>query len=186
MAESDFPGAATKPSPPWWKQNFLLRKLPYIIVLALTILGVAYTSMWHQPLVGYWEFLALLTGVVCVATGWPDASDRGARFRLVWTQAAHWAAILVAMNIVLTSTVQRMLTGPATGLALLLLLALGTFLAGLHISFELCFLGVTMALAVPVIAWLKQSALFLVLAGAAIIGLAITFWRRGRGERAAL
>jgi hypothetical protein len=90
------------------------------------------------------------------------------------------------MNIVLTSTVQRMLTGPATGLALLLLLALGTFLAGLHISFELCFLGVTMALAVPAIAWLKQSALFLVLAGAAVIGLAITFWRRGRGERAAL
>ena len=34
-----------------------LRELPYIIVLVLTLLGVAYTSISHQPLIGFWEFL---------------------------------------------------------------------------------------------------------------------------------
>ena len=34
------------------KARFWLRKLPYIAVLALTILGVAYTSVSHQPLIG--------------------------------------------------------------------------------------------------------------------------------------
>jgi hypothetical protein len=33
-----------------------------------------------------------------------------------------------------------------------------------------------MAFAVPAIAWLKQSALFLVLAAVLLIGLGITFW----------
>jgi hypothetical protein len=43
--------------------SFLRRQLPYISVLGLAIVGVAYTNMAHQPLVGYWEFLALATGV---------------------------------------------------------------------------------------------------------------------------
>jgi hypothetical protein len=75
-----------------------------------------------------------------------------------------------------------MVPSPATSLALLLLLALGTFLAGIHVSWQICVLGVVMALLVPAIAWLKGSALFLVLAIAAGIGLGSMFWRR-RGER---
>jgi hypothetical protein len=79
---------------------------------------------------------------------------------------------------VLLPRVQMMLTGPATGLTLLMLLALGTFLAGIHISWQICFLGFAMALAVPAIVWLKQSVLFIVLGAAAVIALGITFWRR--------
>jgi len=52
----------------------------------------------------------------------------------------------------------------ASSLVLLMLLALGTFLAGINLlSVQICFLGLAMALAVPAIAWLKQSALFLLL-----------------------
>src|SRR5580704_4278405 len=53
----------------------LRRQLPYILVLGLAIVGVAYTNMAHQPLVGYWEFLALATGVVCVVAEWPKLHD---------------------------------------------------------------------------------------------------------------
>ena len=42
-----------------------------------------------------------------------------------------------------------------------ILLALGTFLAGVHLlSLQIGFLGVALALAVPAISWVKQSALF--------------------------
>ena len=98
--------------------RFWLRELPYIVVLALTIFGVAYTSVSHQPLVGYWQFLAVAVGLVCVATGWLHIDDPKARFRMVWTQALHWLAFLVAMNIVLLTNVQLTLTATATGLTL--------------------------------------------------------------------
>jgi hypothetical protein len=178
MSESDLSAPGGEPLHRSWKETFLQRKLPYVLLLSLTLLGVAYTSVSHQPIYGYWEFLALATGVVGVTTGWTDAYDRQARFRLLRTQAAHWAAILVAMNIVLLPGVQRMLTPMATSLALLLILALGTYLAGVQISLELCFLGIAMALSVPAIAWLKQSVVFLILAGLAVAGLAMIFWRR--------
>ena len=40
----------------------ILRALPYLIILILTLVGVAYTSINKQPLVHYWEVVAVLTG----------------------------------------------------------------------------------------------------------------------------
>jgi hypothetical protein len=153
-------------------------KLPYIAMLALTIFGVAYTSVSQQPLIGYWEVLAVAIGLVCGTTGWLRFHDPKARFRMVWAQSLLWLAFLVTMNIVLLLNVQRMLNAPATGLTLLMLLALGTFVAGVFVSWRICVLGIIMALSVPAIAWLTESALLLVLGVIALIEIAMTFWWR--------
>lgn len=158
--------------------GWLWRKAPYLAVLALAILGVAYTSLSQRPLFGYWEFLGAAIGVACVAIGWRKTSDRSARYEIARTQLLHWAAFLVAMNIVLWPSVNTFLNAPATGLALLLLLALGTFVAGIHVSFDIAALGVALAVAVPALAWFKQSALFLALGAITVAALAVAFWPR--------
>ena len=112
-----------------------------------------------------------------IFTEWGKAEDKAARVRLVWTQAIHWIAVLVAMNIMLLSGVQQLLPAPATSLVLLMLLALGSFLAGLNLaSLELCFLGLVLALAVPTVSWVKQSMLFIILGAALVVGIGMTFW----------
>jgi len=132
--------------------RFLWQQLPYIVALVLAIAGVAYTNASHQPLVRYWEFLALAIGAVCVITKWPEIDGKQAQWRLIWTQALHWVAVLVAMNIMLVSGVQTLLPTPATSLVLLILLALGTFLAGVGLlSLQIGFLGLAMGLSVPAI-----------------------------------
>jgi hypothetical protein len=160
-------------------------EVPYVAMLLLAIAGVAYTNISHQPLTGYWEFLAIVMAVLCIVTQWDKALDRNARLRLIWMQALHWIAILVTMNVVLLSGVRNLLPAPAAGLVLLTLLALGAFLAGVNfLSLRICFLGLAMAAAVPAIAWLKQSALFFVMAAIFLGGLAIVFWpRRSKGIR---
>jgi len=173
--------AVDPPIPPG-NASFLYRQLPYIVVLALAVFGVAYANISHQPLVGYWEFLALAMAVFCVVTEWPKVDERQGRLRLIVRQALHWGAILVTMNIMLLAGVQQLMPAPASGLVLLMLLALGTFLAGLYLSsLQICFLGVAMVVAVPAIAWFKQSALFLLLGAVLLIGLGLTFWPRLRG-----
>jgi hypothetical protein len=158
----------------------ILRNLPFIVALALAIFGVAYSSFSGHPINSYWELLAIAIGLVCVATGWPNAPDRQTRFTLLWKQAAHWIAILVAMNLILLQGVQQVLPIQATGLVLMLLLAVGTFLAGVNLaSLRICFLGLAMALAIPGMTWLKQASLLLALAGVAIAGLLVAFWPRG-------
>jgi hypothetical protein len=179
---AEFPEPEPDPVPEQFiSMSTVLRNLPYVAALALAIFGVAYSNFSGHPINGYWEFLAIATGIVCVATGWPNAPERQMRLKLLWTQAAHWVTILVAMNLVLLQGFQQVLPVQATGLVLLLLLGMGTFLAGINLlSLRICFLGLAMAMSIPAMTWLKQAALLLLLAGVAIAGLAIAFWPRGR------
>jgi hypothetical protein len=165
----------------FFSMSTVLRNVPYVAALALSIFGVAYSNFSGHAINGYWEFLAIAMALVCVATGWPNAPERSTRFRLLWTQVAHWLTILVAMNIVLLPGFQQTVPVQAAGLVLLLLLGVGTFLAGINLmSLRIGFLGAAMALSIPAMTWLKQASLLLLLGGVAIAGLAIAFWPRGK------
>jgi len=166
------------------RPSLWIRELPFVVLLVLTILGVAYTSFSKKPLVLYWELLAPLIGVACVATGWRSAGAKAERSRLVLTQTLHWLAFLVVMNFLLLPSVQRVFTADSTGLAVFTLLALGTFTAGVHIfSWQICLLGLIMALCVPALAWVENSALLVGLAAVAALALVVVSWRHWREKR---
>ena len=176
------PPAAPTRVPPGPRISF--RELPYGIVLVLTLLGVAYTSLTKRPTPGFWELLVPVTGVVCIWSGWRHAHDKKAQLRLIWTQAAHWLAFFAAMNLLLLPSVQNMLNADATGLAILLLLALGTFVAGVHIpALEVCRLGFVMALFVPAIAWIEEAALIVLLSVVVLIAVGAAFWWIGSSRQ---
>jgi Flp pilus assembly protein TadB len=166
--------------------SFWIRELPFTLVLILTIAGVAYTSFSKQPIAGYWEILAPIIALVCIASGWQEASDRTGRLRLVVTQALHWVAFLIVMNILLLSSVQRIFTAQTTALAIFTLLALGTFTAGIQVlSWQVCLLGIIMALGVPAIAWIENSALLAVLIVAAVVAVVAVLWWHWHQRRTA-
>jgi hypothetical protein len=173
-------GAANK----YFHLNFWIRELPFSLVLILTLIGVAYTSFSKQPITGYWEILAPLIALVCVGSGWDNATDNSARLRLVGTQALHWLAFLVVMNMLLLPSVQRLFNASSTGLAIFTLLALGTFTAGVHVlSWQVCLLGLIMALGIPAIAWVENSALLGVLVFGVVLGIGVVLWWHFGGRR---
>jgi hypothetical protein len=179
-------GDAPPATPPHRPESFWIRELPFTIVLILTIGGVAYTTFSKQPMVIYWQILAPIIGLVCIGAGWQEAGDSNGRLRLIVTQALHWGAFLLVMNILLLSSVQRIFTAQTTALAIFTLLALGTFTAGVQVlSWQVCLLGVIMALGVPAIAWIENSALLLMLVVAAVITLAVVLWWHWRTQRSA-
>lgn len=173
-ASSDTPSSEPRRMPFW------LRELPYLAILALTAVGVAYVSMTRQPMVHYWDALALFIAAVCIVVGWQNVTGRAQRWRVVWTQVLHWGAFLVAMNMVFLPSVQALLNSDSTGLLVLFQLALGTFVAGVHTaSLKLCVNGIAMALMVPAIAWLDRSALMMTLVATVVIAAAImVLWRQ--------
>ncbi len=157
--------------------SFWIRELPFTLVLILTIAGVAYTSFSKKPIVGYWEILAPIIALVCVGAGWQEAADKTGRLRLVVTQALHWFAFLLVMNMLLLPSVQRNFSASATALAIFTLLALGAFTAGIQVlSWQVCLLGLIMAFGIPAIAWIENSALLLVLLAAVVIGVGVVIW----------
>ena len=181
---SDFMPNDKSAAPTTAPKSIWLKELPYAVVLILTLLGVAYTSFTRRPTTGYWEFLVSVMGAVCIWSGWRYAHDKKTQLRLIWTQAVHWLAFFAAMNLLLLPSVQRMLNADATGLAILLLLALGTFVAGIHIpALEVCILGFVMALFVPAIAWVEEAALIVLLGVVALLGAGAMFWWIGSNRQ---
>jgi hypothetical protein len=164
--------------------SFWIRELPFALVLILTTIGVAYMSFSKNPITGYWEILTPLIALVCVGAGWENADDNSKRLRLIATQALHWIAFIVVMNMLLLASVQRNFNAGATSLAMFTLLALGTFTAGVHVlSWQVCLLGLIMALGIPAIAWIENSALLVVLVVGVVAGIVVVLWWRFREGR---
>lgn len=159
-----------------------LHELPYLGMLLLTLCGVAYSALTRSPLQHYWELVALFNCGACIYEGWNR--DSGRRWRLIWTQVLHWGAFLAAMTLAFLPSVQAVANADSTGLIILLLLALGTFVAGVHTaSWRVGLNGVVIALCVPVTAWLDQSALLMSMGALLVIlvgAAGIFLWARRR------
>jgi hypothetical protein len=100
----------------------------------------------------------------------------------------HFALVrLVFLASALSSgaAVQRIFTAQTTALAIFTLLALGTFTAGVHVlSWQVCLLGLIMALGIPAIAWIENSALLVVLIAAAVVSVGgVLWWHWHQGRR---
>lgn len=170
--------AGTLPTPeaPRSWGRALLAEAPYLTMLLAGFGGVAYAGASEQPNLLYWQIMAPLFGLLCVVAGWNRAAGRGMRLRLVWTQAAHWAAFLAAMLLLFMPAVRGVLNDNATEIGLLLLLGLGTFVAGVHAgSWRIIAVGAVLGASVPAVAVLQQSAMLVVGGGIAAATIGVVF-----------
>ena len=163
--------------------SFLLRDLPYAAMLVLGVGGLVLTSFrgatWY-----YWMMLAPIYALIVILSGWRHLDTGAERMRLVVTQLLHWLAFLGAMWLMFLPEVRGVVNDNATSLTLLILLALGTFVAGVHAAvWKICVVGVMLALSVPAVAWVQESAVLLMVSALLVAVGAFAFVlisRRGR------
>ena len=113
-------------------KGWLLRDLPYAAMLALAVGGIVLTSFRGSTTHYYWMALAPIYGLISIVSGWRKLDTGAERMKLVLTQALHWLAFLGAMWLMFLPEVRGVVNDNATSLTLLILLALGTFVAGVH------------------------------------------------------
>ena len=158
--------------------------LPYIVMLSMAVFGIGMITFTGQPAPLYWEILTPLYCGICIYAGWRHADSREKRVELVWTQVLHWFAVLVAMWFVHIDLVRDVVNNNATGLNLMTILALATFLAGVHAkAWQIYLVGVALALCVPGMAFVQQSALFMVVAFGGIILVGVMLWATTHAQR---
>lgn len=146
-------------------------ELPYILMLAMAVLGIGVIIFTGEPTFLYWEIVTPIYCAICINLGWRHAETHEKRVELIWTQILHWFAVLVAMWIVHSDLVRGVVDNNATGLNLMTILALATFLAGVHAkAWQISSVGVALALCVPAMAFIHRSAfLFTMLAVAGVL-----------------
>ncbi len=161
--------------------RWLLHDLPFIIMLLLALAGLAF----RLP-VTYWVILIPIFGVISIVAGWSRFETRQARVSLVYSLALDWCALMIAIYLLYNRDVQGVLNANADSLSMMILLALGTFVAGVQAKvWRICAVGVALFLAVPGVSWLDQSPLLLSTVTLVIIALGgLTWWVSQRQQDA--
>jgi hypothetical protein len=167
-------------SGPGFLQQFIANQIPYILMLVLAVVGIGYTDIFPRSSSWYWEVLAPVYGIICIATQWSrfGAKERS-RLRLIWTQFLHWGAFFLSMQLVFLPVVQQSLDSDITGLVLLHLLALSTFLAGIYLEWRLCIVGAFLAADIVAVAFLDQATILMVLLAVVIIAVFLLWSKFG-------
>jgi hypothetical protein len=159
-----------------------LRGWPYLLLLILSLIGICLANLAHAHSTLYWGLMTPVCALTCIIEAWRNSAEHHARVRLVVLQAAQWAGVMVAMYLVGVSDLRDLLDDDALGLMMLTLLALGLFISGLNLLiWQFCVLGMFLAVAVPVIAWVEAASVLLVLLAALIVvGALAWLWFRLR------
>jgi hypothetical protein len=147
--------------------RWLINDMLFIAMLLLAIAGV----ILRLPVI-YWVVLTPIFALISVVEGWSHFPTQRERMGLACRVAAIWTALLIAIYLLYNSGVQGVFNANATSLAMLILLALGTFVAGVQARvWQICAVGGLLFLAAPGVGWLDQSPLLL--AGATIVVIAL-------------
>ena len=164
----------------------LIRGWPYLFLLFMSLVGICWANLWHRNSALYWVSMGPLFALVCVALAWRRSSEHHTRLRMVLLQAVQWVAVMVAMYLVAVSDLRDLLNNDARGLMMLTLLALGVFISGLNLLvWQLCVLGMFLAVSVPLIAWVEAASVLIFLLAAVIVSLAmLRLWLQLRSRPA--
>jgi hypothetical protein len=161
--------------PPSWK----VAAIAAIIMVLLALLGVGLTTANSSVAPTYWIALVPLYGALCVFTAWRRHDKQLERLEVV-RQVLHWAGIGVALalDFYIRGTGEE--SGVAAGLNAVLLLALGCFLAGIHLDWLFVLVGLLLGASAVVVAKADQYLwLLFVIGGLAIAAVVLYGWVLG-------
>jgi len=149
------------------------------LMVALAIVGVGVTQVQNAGGRLYWLFLTVVYAVISIGRSWSRAkSDGRPRWTMIRAQVLHWVATLVAINIVLVFEASDVTDRGSASDFSLLLLALSSFLAGVHFNWTYMVLGALLAVIAVALGYLDQLSVFALAVPIAVVALWIFFKRK--------
>jgi len=128
-----------------------------ILLGLLALVGIGMTDFSPQLSHWYWLAMVLVTGIACVVMEWSRGREKGLTgMVIIKHEVVTWLGVLVAVNLVYFLLHSGRLDSENTGLVILLILALATFLAGLRLNWRLCILGVLLGGTLILAAYLEE------------------------------
>jgi hypothetical protein len=153
-------------------------------MVLLALLGVALSSASNSVAPVYWVSLVPVYGLLCLGIAWTRARQAEQAVRPeVMRQLLHWLGIGVALALDFLVRGTEVETGKAAGLNALLLLALGCYLAGVHLEWVFAIVGVLLSLALVVVTKAEEYIwLIFVVSGLAVAAMFAVQWFFGKAH----
>ncbi|MFO7987096.1 MAG: hypothetical protein R6U38_14655 [Desulfatiglandaceae bacterium] len=155
-----------------------------MILFFLSGLGIAITDFSPQYGVWFWIFLTLVFAGVSFSYGLNRPGEPGRTgIRSVPTWILHWLGLLLALLLVLFLETSGRMNSADAGLTSLLVVAIVTFLAGVHGDWRFGMVGILLGLAVGGAAYVEEYFWMMLIPFilAVIVGILWVWHRKKRG-----
>ena len=156
------------------KQLFGIYEIIFILLILLSIIGIGITDFSPGDGHLYWFAMVPVFAGACMILEWSRARGKGQKWTtIVRSQLLLWLGLLVAVRLVYYLLHAGRLDNENTGLIILLLLALTTFFAGIHLGWRLCLVGGFLGTALVAATYLEEYVWILFIIG--LLALAAVF-----------
>lgn len=154
-------------------RHFSVYEIVLMVLVLLSVIGMGITDFSPDSSHWYWFAMVPIFGVACVVIEWSRSREKGyKRLAYIRTQLFHWIGLLVAVQLVYVLLHSGRLNSENAGLVLILLLSLTTYLAGIHLGWHFCLLGVLLAIALAMAAYL-EALIWLMLFAVIVAGIIV-------------
>lgn len=152
-----------------------------ILLIALSLVGVGVTNFSPTDGYWYWMFMIVIFGLISIILAFVEAKrmDGTVVREVVGVQAIHWlGSMLTVFGVFLLLQADR-LTYENSGLVILLILALATFIDGIHLGWRFSMAGLFLWLTAVVAAYIDDFMWIVLVLGLGIIMFTLLWERRG-------
>lgn len=179
------PSSSSPPAPkqgPSLSRRIHQGELLVVVLILLAGAGIGVTTFSPQRGFHYWLAMVPLFGGASAFLAYEHARARGeSPARPLRRQLLHWIGLLGAFELVFLLKSAGQLEYDALGLVALTVLALTTFLAGIHTDWRLCLVGVLLGAVAAAGAFVQQFAWAVGIPALLLVGVLGFVWmRRGR------
>ena len=170
----------SSPSRASLKRGFEISEIAMVLLLVLSGLGIGISNYSADRGLWYWLLMVPVFGLTSLFVGWEAARRHGqSPGRVIVTQVLHWLGLAGALWLMVLLANTGRIANPDEGLVSLILLALATFLVGVHTDWRFAVVGAVLG-GIAVLAVLVEQYLWLgivpVLLGAGVF----LYWRLRR------
>lgn len=124
------------------KRKFQVEDGILILLLILSLTGIAITNFSPDDGYGYWIIMVFVFGIFAILIGWLQSKHTQSEFQeIVKHQSLHWAISLLVVTGAFLLQKSGQLSPQSAGLVILLLLSLATMLDGLRIGWRFSLVG---------------------------------------------
>ena len=165
------------------KRLFGIYEIILVVLILLSIIGIGITDFSPADSHRYWFAMVPVFAGACLILEWSRARGKGLKWTtIVRTQLLLWLGLLLAVRLAYLLLHTGRLDNENIGLIILLLLALTTFFAGIHLGWRLFIVGIFLGIALIGAAYLEEFVwIFLIIA---IVVVAIfLLWKYYAGSK---
>jgi len=156
-SKSDHSTNAHLTDKPGFFRRHLMAEITLLLLLGFSYLGVTITDISPAKSKLYWLLMVPVFFFASLVTEWPHV--RAGKYpwkTVIWNHTQQWLALLVAVELVFVIQEIGRLNNETTGLMLLLVFALSTFVAGIRMGWLFRLAGIFLAGSLLMLAYVER------------------------------